>query len=100
MNVSRRYPSSEYLWWNTMISRFSSLLVEQPVVTRNEAVVLVGLAVAFLPLEELAAGDADPRDKAIGSDLGLRGPRAHEVDDRIARVVGNPAPGQGPQDLL
>src|ERR1043165_6854331 len=59
------------------------------------AVVLVRLAVALLPGEELAARHADPRDEAIGSDLGLVGPDAHEVDDRVADVVGNPAAAQG-----
>src|SRR6201999_1920597 len=71
------------------------LVVEQPVIARDERVVLVDLAIASLPREELAASHADPRDEAIGRDLGLRGPRAHEVDDRIARVGGNPATCQG-----
>jgi len=71
------------------------LLVEQPVVTRHMAVVLVRLAVAPLPGEELAARDADPRDEPIGGDLGLVGPHAHEIDNRVAEVVGNPATAQG-----
>jgi hypothetical protein len=71
------------------------LLVEQPVVARHVAVVLVRLAVALLPGEELAARHADPRDEAIGGDLGLVGPHAHEVDDRVAEVMGNPAAAQG-----
>lgn len=69
------------------------LVVEQPVVTRNQAVVLVRLAVAVAPREELAARDADPLDEAVSGDLGLVGPRADEVDDSVARIVGNPAAG-------
>jgi hypothetical protein len=47
------------------------LLVEQPVIARDERVVLVGFAVALAPLEELAAGDPEPRDEAVDGDLGL-----------------------------
>ena len=72
------------------------LLVEQPVVAWHEPIVLVGLAVPLLPVEELAARHPEPRDEALDGDLGLLGPRAHEVDNRIAGVVGNPAAGQGP----
>jgi len=71
------------------------LFVEQPVVARDKRIVLVGLAVPLLPLEELATCDADPCDEAIGSDLGLRGPGADEVDDLVSRVMGNPATRQG-----
>jgi len=55
--------------------------------------VLVRFSVPLAPVEELAARDADPLDEAFSSDLGLVGPRANEVDDRVARVVGNPAAG-------
>lgn len=82
------------------------LVVEQPVVARDEhqsegaaeggeRVVLVRLAVALLPLEEFAACNTDPGDEAIGGDLGLRGPGAHEVDDLVAYVMGDPATRQG-----
>src|SRR5690242_10392483 len=43
----------------------------------------------------LAARDADPRDEAIGGDLGLVRPDPHEVDDRVAESLGNPAAAQG-----
>src|SRR5207244_8353208 len=57
--------------------------------------VLVDLAIASLPVEELAPGDADPGDEVLHRDLGLLRPPRDEVDDRVARVVGNPLAGQG-----
>jgi hypothetical protein len=72
-----------------------ALPVLDPVVARHERVVLVRLAVALLPVVELAALHANPRDEACGRDLGAVGPEAHEVDDLVARVVGNPALLQG-----
>lgn len=70
------------------------LLVGEPVVPGHGGVVLVGLAVALAPVEELAASDAEPGDEALSSELGL-GPGPNEVDDGVARVVGNPAVCQG-----
>jgi len=53
--------------------------------------VLVRFAIALAPREELAARDTDPLDEASGGDFGLVGPRADEIDDRVARIGGNPA---------
>jgi len=61
-----------------------------PVIARNERVVLVGQAVALLPLEVLAARDVDPPDEPVGRDIGLGRPRANEVDDLVARVGCDP----------
>lgn len=57
------------------------LLVGEPMVTRNQGVVLVRFAVPFSPFVELPAGDTDPADEPIGSDLRLLRPFADEVDD-------------------
>jgi hypothetical protein len=49
------------------------LLRLHPEVARHQAVVLVGLAVARLPVEQLPARHTDPADEPLGSDLGLVG---------------------------
>lgn len=67
----------------------------QRLVTLDERVVLVGLAVPPLPVVEFPALDADPGDEAGGGDLGPLGPSAHEVDDGVTRVGGNPTLVQG-----
>lgn len=67
------------------------LPVFEPVVPRDLAVVLVGLAVALPPLVELALAGAQPADDAREGDLGLLRPVLGEVDDRVASVVGDPA---------
>ena len=61
----------------------------------HPGVVLVDLAVARLPVVELAGADTDPEQEAADGDLGLIGPGAHEVHDLVARVVGDPASRQG-----
>lgn len=71
------------------------LLVGQPVVPGDGAVVLIRLAVALAPVEELASSDAKPGDETLGGKLGLLGPVPNEVDDSVADVMGNPALGQG-----
>src|SRR5690606_21134328 len=63
----------------------------QPVVARDLAVVLVGLAVALAPLVELAFGDVGPLQQLRHGDLGLLGPLGQVVDDGIARIGGHPA---------
>lgn len=65
-----------------------------PEVARYQGVVLVRLAVAILPVEELPP-DLQPANEALGRQLGLVGPRANEVDHLVARVVGNPTAVQG-----
>src|SRR5262249_53407520 len=66
----------------------------EPPVTGHGGVVLVGGAVARLPVVELAGSDAEPADEPPQGDLGAVGPVADEVDDRVAGVVGDPGPGQ------
>ena len=67
----------------------------QPPVPRHPSVVLVELAVAILPVVELALADADPAHQRLGAQLGAITPAAHVVDDFVPRVVGNPASSQG-----
>jgi hypothetical protein len=67
-----------------------ALLLGDPVIARNERVVLVGLPVALPPVVELALGDTNPAQEADHGDLRGRSPLVDEVDDGIAGVVGNP----------
>jgi hypothetical protein len=60
-------------------------------VARHPGIVLVDLTVAFLPVVELAGAQLDPAEETAGGDLGLVAPGADEVDELIARIVGNPA---------
>ena len=69
--------------------------VFEPVIARDEGVVLVGLAIAFSPVEELASGQLEPGEEALDGQLGLFVPVAHEVHHGIADIMGNPAAGQG-----
>ena len=70
------------------------LLILQPEIAGNPAVVLIHLAVAFPPVVELAGGDIEPHDKLPGADLGFLRPAPDEVNDLIPRIVRNPDPGQ------
>ena len=70
------------------------LLVAQPEISRDPGVVLVDLAVAILPLVELAAADADPLHDPAVADAGPFAPVAHVIDDRIADVGLGPGIGQ------
>jgi hypothetical protein len=76
------------------------LPVGEPMVARQPAVVLVDLAVAFPPVEELAPRDADPGDQARAGQFGLLGPGADVIDDGVAGVVGNPGAVQGSPRLF
>jgi hypothetical protein len=67
------------------------LLVGQPVVAGHPGIVLVDLAETLDPVLVLAAADVDPGQEARDRDLGLVGPGTDEIDDLVARVVGNPA---------
>src|SRR5262249_5535157 len=67
----------------------------QPMVARDPGVVLVGLAVAALPLVPLAAGQAEPEQEGEHGDAGLAGPAVGEVHDRVAGLVGNTGAFQG-----
>lgn len=70
------------------------VLVE-PVVTGHQGVVLVRLAIALAPIEELAARDPHPADDPLLRDLGSLAQLAHEVHHAVSRIVGNPATRQG-----
>jgi hypothetical protein len=65
----------------------------EPMVSRNESVVLVDLAESFLPVVKLARRDADPGDDLPLRDLGLLGPTANVITDLVARLMGNPNSG-------
>jgi hypothetical protein len=67
------------------------LVVGEPVVAGHPGVVLVDLAEALLPIVELAGADADPGEEMRDRDLGLVRPGADEIDNLVARVVGDPA---------
>jgi len=53
--------------------------------------VFVDFAEARDPVLVLAAGDADPRHEARDRDVGFVRPGADEIDDLVARIVGDPA---------
>jgi hypothetical protein len=65
-------------------------VVGEPVVAWHQGVVFVDLAEAFLPVVELAGGQADPGEEATSRDTGLVAPVTDEVNDGVAGVVGNP----------
>jgi hypothetical protein len=52
--------------------------------------VLIGLAVAALPVVVLARRKTQPGNKMRHSDASALGPALDEVNDRIANIVGNP----------
>src|SRR5262245_18380053 len=58
-------------------------------------VVLVGLAIALLPVGVLARTQVEPPQELPRRQLRLRTPGGDEVDHGIARVVGNPRASQG-----
>jgi hypothetical protein len=53
--------------------------------------VLVDFAETLLPVVKLAGADADPGQKARERNVGFIRPGADEIDDVVARVVGDPA---------
>ncbi len=67
------------------------LPVFQPKVPRHLTIVLRDFAVSFLPIVKLAATNTQPSNEPFGRYLRPLGPVVDIVDDRIARVVGNPA---------
>ena len=69
------------------------LMVGEPMIAWHPGVVFVDLAEADDPVLVLAAGDANPGGEARDRDVGLVGPGADEIDDLVARVVGDPAAG-------
>src|SRR5215831_10880986 len=70
------------------------LLLLQPEIAGNPAIVLVHLAVAFSPVVKLTAGDVEPLNEPSGADLRLLRPAPDEIHDLVPRVVRNPDPGQ------
>jgi hypothetical protein len=62
----------------------------EPSIARHPSVVPVGLAVSRGPVVELAGRDAEPAHEPAHGDPGAIGPAADEVDDRVARVLGEP----------
>ena len=62
----------------------------EPVIARHPGVVLIDLAEAVDPVVVLAAGDAEPGHEARDRDVGLLRPGADEIDELVARVVGDP----------
>jgi hypothetical protein len=50
----------------------------------------VDFAETFAPMVILAGADADPGQEMRDLDLGFVRPGADEIDDLVARVVGNP----------
>jgi hypothetical protein len=71
-----------------------SLPLLDPVVAGHLAVVLVGFAVALLPVVELALRDPQPSHEMLDRNLGETRPSRDKVDDRVAQIMGNPAVGQ------
>ncbi len=67
------------------------LVAGEPVVARHPGVVLVDLAEACDPIVELAGADADPGEEVRHRDSTLVRPGADEIDQFVARVVGDPA---------
>ena len=63
----------------------------EPVITGNQDVVFVGLAVAIPPLVILGAGEFHPAHQAQRADLGAGRKPLDEIDDIVTGVVGNPA---------
>ena len=76
------------------------LHVGEPVVAWQPGIVFVDFAVAGAPVLVLTAGDAEPGDETRDGDVGFVGPGADEIDDGVARVVGDPALGQGSPRLF
>lgn len=64
--------------------------VPEPEVLGDFAVVFVGIAIAFLPVGEFAAGNSDPvRDPPLG-DFGATGPITDEIDYVVPCLMGDP----------
>src|ERR1019366_9245264 len=75
-------------------------VLSEPMIARHPVVVFVDFAEALNPVVILAARDADPGHETRDRHLGLVGPGADEIDDGVARVVGDPALGQSSPRLF
>src|SRR6516225_7300248 len=62
----------------------------QPMIARNQSVVLVGFAVTITPGVKLAPAQTDPGHKLQGADLGAFRPVSDENHDRVANIVCHP----------
>ena len=60
-------------------------------ITGNPTSVLVDLAVAQLPVVELASLNSQPGDDAFGGDASAILPVTNVIDNRVTGVGGNPA---------
>ena len=56
----------------------------------NSHQVMLGLAVALLPMMELAGAQAQPGEQLLGWQLGAAAPVPHVVEHGVARVVWHP----------
>src|ERR1700691_4197578 len=72
----------------------------EPMIAWHPGVVFVDLAEARDPVLVLAARDADPGHEARDRDVGCVAPSADEIDQLVARVVGDPAAGQSSPRLF
>src|SRR5262249_36441459 len=67
------------------------LVVAEPMIAWHPGVVFVDLAEACDPVLVLTAADADPGREARDRDVGFGAPGADEIDNLVARIVGDPA---------
>ena len=68
------------------------LPILQPVVARDQTVMLIGAAVAPFPVGVFAGRQFQPRQQGLDGDLALGLPVAEKIDDLVARVVWHPDP--------
>jgi len=61
-----------------------------PVVPRNPGVVFIHAAIPLLPVENLLT-NTKPSGEPLQRYLGQFGPTCDEVDNLVARIMGNPA---------
>src|SRR6266568_887418 len=66
------------------------LPVFQPVIARGPYVMLVDFAVAFFPVEKLAARQAGPGQQPPERNLSLLGPAVHKIHNLVAQIMRHP----------
>ena len=67
------------------------LPIFKPMISWNQSVVLVGLAVTPTPIVILARRNPQPADQLLRRNLRSLVPTTHAIDHFIAGVMGNPA---------
>jgi len=67
------------------------LVLGEPVIAGDPVVMLVDLAEAADPVLVFTAADAEPGEETRDGEVGFVGPGANEIDELVARVVGDPA---------